>query len=515
MPLFITKINEASTSVSFQYLDTDHVFGILVSASYDFSILDVEFVDGEDNVIQGVAALESAYSRPNIAAKIGLDEFRNGIVTSISYDPTNGVRENVGSISIEERIKLTESDGVLSELFDNIPSQQDLESFSESLSFSRGANSYSYSRSISLKYKQDAGSQFFNKAYLFLKNTYLGQKPAYGFQEDGISENARFNSDFKPLISESYDEINKEVNFSENFESARIFEENGISFSKNQTENLSLNNNGYQEKRYRVDISALNEPLELNISSGISFSLQSLIEQNSGDFGRPVSIEKGFNSDGGDATLSVSFSNDPRRNSLTNIDYSIKKSSKDQYDSYDFSLKIKSIGPNKRVSFDNAKDYFDLNRDLAYEKIPKFFPEVTSGDLNEVSRNASFEPFRGGISENVSFSLDPSYIDNNDGVLKRDITVSDQKQVNRNTILPIYGDKEIVIKNPTAYKLGNRSVSINLTSASGQNLESQAILKASGLAPNEYSYFYLQSKQSSFEPLNGKSSSNLNFIFFE
>ncbi len=84
MSLLITKINDASTSISYQYLDSEHVFGLLVSATYSFSIQDVQFEDGEDGLLNGVDALKKAYLRKNIAAKIGVDEFKNGLVSSIS-----------------------------------------------------------------------------------------------------------------------------------------------------------------------------------------------------------------------------------------------------------------------------------------------------------------------------------------------------------------------------------------------------------------------------------------------
>ena len=127
--LSITKINEASTSISLEYLGSEHVFGIKVSATYSFSILDAEFVDGTDGLLTGIDALKKAYARKNIAAKIGLDEFKNGLVTNLSLDDSDRVRLGVASISIEENLRPS-NDGVLSTLCDNIPSPQDLESFS-------------------------------------------------------------------------------------------------------------------------------------------------------------------------------------------------------------------------------------------------------------------------------------------------------------------------------------------------------------------------------------------------
>ena len=326
--LSITKINEASTSISLEYLGSEHVFGIKVSATYSFSILDAEFVDGTDGLLTGIDALKKAYARKNIAAKIGLDEFKNGLVTNLSLDGSDRVRFGVASISIEENLRPS-NDGVLSTLCDNIPSPQDLESFSESLSFKRGADTYAYDRSISLSYKQDAGNQFINKARLFLKNIYLGSRPAYGYQVDGISENGRFNLNLKPKISEYYDEINKELRFTENFESSRIATFGTLPFSQKKTYDIALNEQGYSTKSYSCEIISLSEPLELNILSGIQYSLISLLSENTGAYGMPTTIEKLIKSDDGLATLSVSFSNDPRFNATNNIEYVGRKSQDD------------------------------------------------------------------------------------------------------------------------------------------------------------------------------------------
>ena len=510
--LSITKINEASTSISLEYLGSEHVFGIKVSATYSFSILDAEFVDGTDGLLTGIDALKKAYARKNIAAKIGLDEFKNGLVTDLSLDDSDRVRLGVALISIEENLRPS-NDGVLSTLCDNIPSPQDLESFSESLSFKRGADTYSYDRSISLSYKQDAGNQFINKARLFLKNIYLGSRPAYGYQVDGISENGRFNLNLKPKISEYYDEINKELRFTENFESSRIATFGTLPFSQKKTYDIALNEQGYSTKSYSCEIISLSEPLELNILSGIQYSLISLLSENTGAYGMPTTIEKLIKSDDGLATLSVSFSNDPRFNATNNIEYVGRKSQDDSFDKYDFDLKIVSRGANYLIGFNNALTFYSGNRNIGYAKIPVLFPEITSGQMNEVSRNTSFNPFEKSISESVSFSTDPSYRDNGDGILKRSISVSDQYPVGRNEIVPIYGDKELIIRNQIGKTIGSRSVSCDLVS-SRSDIELLSLQKASGEIPTN-TYKYLTEKTTNYAPLEGTCNANINYQFFD
>lgn len=507
----VTKINEASTSITPQYLESEHVFGFLVSATYSFSIQDVQFEDGEDGLLVGVDALKQAYLRQNIAAKIGVDEFKNGLVLSISLPESNRIRFGEASITIEERIKVP-NDGVLRELFDFIPSQQDVESFSETLSFSRGEDSYSYSREVSLKWKQDPGNQFLNKARLFIKNIYLGARPVYGFQIDGISENGRFNINLKPSVSEFYDQINKEVRFSENFESNRIETSNNIPFSRRKTFDIALNEDGYSVKNYSAEISALSEPLELNILSGIQYTLQDILDENTGVYGSPIRIEKLVKSDAGSASLSIGFTNDPRQNAINNIEYTARKSDEAAFDRYEFNLNIKSRGQNHLIAFDNALNYFSGNRNICYTKLPILFSEFQSGSVFETSRNTSFNPFQATISESISFSTNPSYSGSSDGLLKREVSVSDSFQVGRNSIVPIYGDKELIIKNEQGKTLGNRSVSVNVIGTTG-DLELKSLLIATGEQPQS-TYKYMTSKRTVLNPLENKSAASIDFSFF-
>ena len=512
MSLLITKINESSTNIDYKYLDSEHVFGFTLKANYSFSIQDVEFRDGEHGILSGIEALKQAYLRRNIAAKIGVDEFRNGVVKSISIPDSNGIRFQKASIEIEEEVKVDE-DNVLTELFGFIPSPQDLSAFAEDFSFSRSNDSYSYSRSISLKWKNNLGNQFLNNARLFLKNVYLGNRPPYGFQQDGISEYGRFNLNLKPKISETYDEINNELKFEEQFESKNISSLNGMPFSVKSTHNLSVSEAGYTNKNYSIEVMALTEPLESNILSGVQYVLGDVISENSGFYGNPINLEKTINSDGGVAALSLSFSNDPRINSLNNIEYVVSKSQdQSSFDSYDFSTTIKSRGKNHLIAFNNALNFFSGNRDLAYTKIPILFGSFESGSVFEVSRNTSISPFEASISESISFSSNPIYSGNAYGFLSTSVSINDTLPVNRTSIVPLYGDKELIISNTNAKTLATRSISVDVVGTTG-DLELNSLRIASGYQPN-YDHNYMVEKITVLSPLDGKCSASINFNSF-
>lgn len=510
MPLIVTKITNASSNIEFNYLDSEHVWGLIFTANYEFSIHDARMEDG-DTLLEGVDALQNAYMRPNIAAKIGIDEFRNGEITSLNLPDSNRAGITTASISITERVKLNSDDGALYDITQNIPSPQDVESFSEDFSFSRGENSYSYNRNVNLKYRQDTADDFLNKAYLFIKGMYFNNRPSYGFQEDGISENARFDLGLKPAISEFYDILNKEIRFSESFSSNRIETKNGITFSKKSTHSQSLTEEGYTEKNYSIEIKALQNPIEINLNSGMQISLEDLISENSGEFGTPSSIEKTLKSDGGLGSLSVSFTNDPRQNSLTNVDYSASKQNAD-FEDFTFSLNVVSKGPNRNDAFDQSRLYLQNNPNIAVEKVAVLFPETPSGDLNEISRSVSLNPFQRSASQTVNLTTNPDYADEGDGILKRKVSISDTNQLDRDSVVPILGDKEILIKNQNK-KVGNRSVTVEMVSENDSALE-DSILLASGNLPDA-NYKYLTSKTTTENPLQKSVSSKLDFTFFD
>ena len=510
MSLIITKITNASSNIEFNYLESEHVWGLIFSANYEFSIHDARMEDG-DTLLEGIEALQNAYMRPNIAAKIGIDEFRNGEITSLSLPASNRAGITTANISITERVKLNSDDGALYDVTQNIPSPQDVESFSEDFSFSRSENSYAYNRTVNLKYRQDTAGDFLNKAYLFIKGMYFNNRPSYGFQEDGISENARFNLGLKPAISEVYDILNKEITFTEAFSSNRIETKNGITFSKKSTHSESLDEEGYTEKNYNVEIKALQAPIEINLNSGMQICLQDLISENSAEFGTPFSIEKTLKSDGGLGALSVSFTNDPRRNSVRTIDYSASK--KDgAFEDYSFSLRVVSKGSNRNDAFDQSRLYLQNNPNIAIEKLAVLFPETDSINLNEVSRSVSFNPFERSASQEVNLTTNTDYTDNGDGVLKRNVSISDTNQVNRDSLIPIVGNKEVIVRNQNK-NIGNRNVSAQMVSLNDSAIEDSIIL-ASGQAPIA-NYKYLTSKTTTENPLQKTISSDLSFTFFD
>lgn len=512
MAIFITKVLTASTQVNFNYLDSEAVWGLTAVGTYEFVVSDFSRTDEEDVLIEGIDALKGVYLQQNIVAKIGADEYVNGIVTSLNFPDDNHVDKTPATITIEERRRV-ENAGALSDILNHVPSPQDVESFSESFSFQRGANNYSRSRDVSLKYRQDAGDNFIDKAKIFLKNIFLNSRPSYGFQEDGISEEARFDVNYKPVVSEFIDILNKEVRLTESIETNRVIDDT-LPFSVGEESQTSLDERGYTTKRFNLQIKALSEPLESNIQSGVALFLDQLYQDNTDEFGLPIQIERGINTDGGRANLSVSFTNDPSKNGFDNVSYTVVKAQSESWDKYDLNLDIISKGPTRQAAFESAKEYWSGSYDLGYVKVPALFPEVESGDLNEQARNTTFKPFDKGVSEIVTFTTDTSYGGSGDSILKKKIQISDQNEVDRHKTIPILGANEILSKRGAGKTLATRSISVELVGKDFASLEQDALNIAEAEIPDS-AYYYQDKKTSTHDPVNGVTTASVTYLHFD
>lgn len=434
MSLIINTVTSASTQISYNYLDTSKLFGYEVVSDYTVDFSDISFTDGDGVLWEGINALKEAYLRKNLVARIGTDEFINGRVTNLSFGSSAMVGANEAKITIEESKRLSSySNNVFAQ---NIASPQWLSSFVETYSFARSEDTYSYTRNISIQYKQDAGDQFLNNARFFLKNFYFSNRPNFGYQIDGISENARVDSGFKPLITESYDLIGLSVSLTENFESSKVVG----NYSKKQTYTQSVLESGYIEKKYVVEIKALKEPLESVANSACAALVDSLIASNS-NLGKPVAIEKGINKDGGIISLSIDFMNDPSRNQTQTLTYSCSKTLRGYFYDYSLDMDFAADGKTEIEKFNNAKLYWSSSNGGLTSKILFLFP--SAGTLYDLSASVSFDMYNGKIKQTTVYTDDIAY--NSAalpaGILKKKTTTVKKGATERINIIADISDK--------------------------------------------------------------------------
>ena len=512
MPFFVTKINSESSTVSFNYLETEAVWGLIISSSYEFDLSDLSYTDQDDILHEGIDALNAVYLQQNIVGKIGSNEIRNGLVTSISYPESPNVGKTTASISIEERQRV-DSHGALSDILSYVPSPQDVESFTESFSFQRGANSYSRSRNVSLKYRQDAGHFFLDKVRVFVQSMLFDSRPVIGYQSDGISEKARFDTFLKPIVTENINLLTKEVSFSENVQSNFINDADPYSdpYSEEIKVTFSIDDRGYKTKSYNATLKALKEPLELNILNAIKDFIDRINQENSAEFNYPTSISRTINSDGGTASVSMSFTNDPSVNAITNASYNVSKSNQGAWDQYSFSIDISSKGPNRNAAYSASKAYWLNNYNNGPNKISALFGDYNN--LFEISRNTQFNKFEKLITETITYSTNPIYQPDGD-IIKKEIQFTDNIGVDRHSITPILAEREFLTLRGAGKNLSTRTVSVNLVGKAPSSLENQAVSIAEGFPPSA-GYVYISSKTSTYDPINGTSSASVEFQYFD
>ncbi|MDB4314553.1 hypothetical protein N9955_00840 [bacterium] len=418
MSLIINKVKSASVQVNYNYLESDYLFGYTLSASYVIDFTDVTFTNDQGVLYNGIEALREAYQSKHLTARIGGDEFQNARLTSQSFNETTLAGSSECSVSIEEEKRL---DDYTSNTFaQNIPSPQLIESFQESFSFSRSEANYSSARSVSIKYKQDAGDQFLNNAKLFLKNYYFDSRPNLGYQVDGISENGRFDQNFRPKISETIDLIGLSVSLQENLQTSTIESD----YSRAETYSLDVTEKGFLNKKYSVTIQALREPLELVGNEAAKTVVADLAAQNLAEFGKAYEITKGVDKDGGIVTINMSFSTDPSLNESTSVKYTISRSNKDGVYEYTISINYTGDGKTPMEKLENAKTLWEATLTTYMTKINSIF--TVSGVVYEKSRTTTFSHKEGKLSESVVYTTDESYNPDtlDDGILKLKTTTT-------------------------------------------------------------------------------------------
>jgi len=423
MSLLANTVTASTIKINYNYLETENLFGYDVVADYTIDVSDVSFTNNEGVLIEGYDALRAVYLVPSLTARIGTDEFINGRVTNMSLPSASQAGK------VEVRVTIEESKTLINEGYSQyIPSAHWLSSFQENYSFSRSEDSYSYTRNVSIQYKQDAGNQFLAKAHAFLRNFYYGFRPNFGYQTDGISEDGRINAGFKPLITETYDLIGLSVSLAENFESSTIID----NYSKKQSYNISITEEGFKDKKYNLEIKALKEPLEHIAFEAAKSIIDEIVTANDAEFKKPISLEKGINKDGGLITINLTFTNDPKRQNQETL-YTASKTKRGIYFDYNVSSSFAGDGKTKAEKRLASKAIWTTFIGECEAKLQALFPEATS--IFEKSRATTFEKEDAKISESTEFTDDPAYDSSSlpAGIIKKKETLGINEQVKRTT----------------------------------------------------------------------------------
>ncbi len=423
--LIVNNVLTSSVNITYDYFNTDELFGYTVKGAYQVNISDINFQEGDTILLSARDAIKEAYGRPNIVARIGADDYLNGRITSFDFAAGSLVGAETVTINIEEARRL--DDYSSSQFAKYIPNPHALESFSENYAFSRNGDTYSSSRDISLKYKQSAGDQFLNNAKTFLTNYYFANRPALGYQEDGISEHAKIDKNFRGLLTETYDLVALSVSLSEQVESSFIDDARKV--GRRETQTLKINEKGFLEKGFEVELKALRIDSENVLTSALGEIIDEIKSSAEEEFGPPFSITKGITKDGRAATLSLQFSTDPTKSQEDGISYTGASNKAGKFMEYSLTVIYKSIGKNKYSAFYDCKASWVIDQPRNSLKVERLFHPQSS--FYEKNRTTSFLKSEGGINETIVYTTDPAYKTNDDGLLKLKKTLSKTHQINR------------------------------------------------------------------------------------
>jgi len=428
MSLIVNNVVSSSVKIEYSYLDSDELFGFIVEALYEINISDVQFDAGGGVLLSGRAAIRTAYETQNITARIGGDEFVNGLITSLSFQESNLVGSEIASITIRERKMLNSYSAKT--FAKHMPSPHLVESFSEDYDFSRSGSDYSYKRRVSLKYAQDAGGEFLKNAQVFLSNFYHLSRPSLGFHTDGISENARISKGFAGQLTENIDLVNLEVTLNEDFESSFIDETNRV--SKKTTTKISQGDDGYLSKEISIDLTSLDYNYQNVIQSAVSTCIDSVVSSEQSEFGQPYSISKGITKDSKKASISISFSTNPNLSGNNEISFSCAKQKKEAFFEYNLSVRYKASGRSIFDRYNKTLELWNSSKALNEIKVSRLFPE-SLGVIFESSRSSSILKSEGVVEDKIVFTTNDDYNNSSlpDGILKYQLTLNKTNQIKR------------------------------------------------------------------------------------
>ena len=460
MGLLVNNVIDSNSEISYSYLESDEVFGYLVTLNYTLKVEDVLFDNNDGVLLSGRTAIRAAYKRQNITARIAGDEILNGLVTSVSFGEGSLNGEDSVDITIQERRRLDDYSSTNFSKY--IPNPHLLESFSESYNFTRSDSNYSYTRSISIKYSQDAGNQFLTNAKVFLTNYYYANRPNLGYYEDGISENARFSDNYNGTLSQTIDLVNLSVQLDEKFDSSFIVDSDDV--SKRITNSISVDEAGYLGKRIDIELTSLKYDSSNVLGAAMASTIDSIISDEQNKFGKPFSIEKGIAKDSRKGTLSLDFSTNPALSQDNSVIYNCTKNKNAAFFEYDLSVTYKAKDKNSQTRYDSVIALWTSNKDKNDSKVLGLFSEAT--DIYEKSRSATIDKPQGLVTENIKYTTDDSYDSGPlpKGILKFNLSIEKQDKIKRSSkVLDLTNLKEKLIISDLN-KLGSATVTATVTS---------------------------------------------------
>ena len=425
----VSHLISSSLETSYNKIVSNEIFGYTKTGTYRIAVLDALVADGDTLRVE-LDAVRAAYTTKGavFAGRIAGHDYINGRVTSVSEAINRQNGDTEVTVSISESIKKT-SAPITGSFFAMLGAEAHLaEGVTESYTYNRSGDTFSYNKSINIKFSSLANIVDFKALAVIFKDKYKLSRKNLTTQVDGISDIALVDKKYDATFNESIDLENFSYQLTEDFQSNKIDAVNNCSISESYTD--TIDESGYLQRVVTANLTSLKYTRNTTLKAAIKAVSARIITDNNADFAKtgqtakPISIEKGFTVDGKNATVSMTFSNRPEDVGGDIVSYSCNKVESSGIITYSLNISFKSTtGATKALKYANTKALYKLKQPTLNLYVEGLFPEAV-GTIFDQSNQAQFDPININITQNTSFNAENIYYTGTEvGILKYDISV--------------------------------------------------------------------------------------------
>lgn len=427
----LSHLISSSLETSYNKIVSNEVFGYVRTGTYRIAVLDELVADG-DTLRAELDAVRIAYTTKGavFAGRIAGHDYVNGRVTSVSEAINRQNGDTEVTVSISESLKNT-SPSIVTPSFATLLGVEDAplaEGVTESYTYNRSGDTFSYNKSIDIKFSSLANIDDFKAYVTTFKDRYKLSRQNLTTKVDGISDIALVDENYDATFNESIDLENFSYQLTEDFQSNIIDTANNCSISESYTD--TIDESGYLQRVVTANLTSLLYARNTTLKAAIKAVSARIITDNNLDFAKggqtakPISIEKGFTVDGKNATVSMTFSNRPEDVGGDIVSYSCNKVESSGIITYSLNISFKSTnGATKALKYANTKALYKLKQATLKTYVEGLFPEAV-GTIFDQSNQAQFDPININITQSTSFNADDIYYGGTQsGILKYDISV--------------------------------------------------------------------------------------------
>ena len=398
-----------------------------------------------------------------------------GKINSISYKEGEDVKQKdyVVNVSIYDTGNLFNFNGP-NYSGSSLPFVHFVDNVSENFDFSiKDDGTHEYRQNVTVKFVPEAGTGV-SGAIVLAKNLasqLLSGTPAFGF----IS--GFYNAPGKRTYSESYNLINNECSFTENYSADSA----GTTFSIKYSHEVSTDENGISNVSENGTIKGLTPDYYLNAEQGFNSESSQFFNRcnsvllhyvpSAGSLiNRKLSISKKINKIEGVINYSVSYSNNPNLFNNYFWDYQVEVSKNSENCFYNLRErgKIKGYDGCANVNkYAAAKTGWNTIKPGISARISSMYP--LSNPIKLISSSIRESPFNGEVDYDFWYTDDLKY-DITPAIKKFDFTVNDNKPVTKTNKFNIVGVKELVQESSILTE-GVWSVNVNVQGKRNSTLE--------------------------------------------